>query len=233
MDRADLARPSDLESPPEKVASAWRSSGSATGDQTCSAGCSSYRGRRRRATSAIVDPERLERFGRRYPAASGDGRLRAAARRPRAWTRSSSRRPSSPITSSPRASLDAGKHTFVEKPLAPSSRRGRRADRASPPSAAFALMCGHTFLYSPPVARSRSCSTTDELGDLYFISSSRVNLGLHQRDVSVIWDLGPHDFSILLYWLDECPTRSRRRAATRSFRASRRRLHRRWASRSG
>jgi predicted dehydrogenase len=44
------------------------------------------------------------------------------------------------------------------------------------------------------------------LGSIYFISSSRVNLGLHQRDVSVIWDLGPHDFSILLYWLSELPT---------------------------
>jgi predicted dehydrogenase len=44
-----------------------------------------------------------------------------------------------------------------------------------------------------------------ELGELFFISSSRVNLGLHQRDVSVIWDLGPHDFSILLYWLGESP----------------------------
>ena len=44
------------------------------------------------------------------------------------------------------------------------------------------------------------------IGDIYFISSSRVNLGLHQRDVSVIWDLGPHDFSILLYWLRELPT---------------------------
>lgn len=46
---------------------------------------------------------------------------------------------------------------------------------------------------------------TGELGDIYFISSSRVNLGLHQRDISVIWDLGPHDFSILLHWLEEMP----------------------------
>ena len=56
-----------------------------------------------------------------------------------------------------------------------------------------------------------------DLGDLYFISSSRVNLGLHQRDVSVIWDLGPHDFSILLYWLGELPcVGAGGRAATRS-----------------
>jgi predicted dehydrogenase len=52
----------------------------------------------------------------------------------------------------------------------------------------------------------RELLTSGELGDIYFISTSRVNLGLHQSDVSVAWDLGPHDFSILRYWLDETPT---------------------------
>jgi predicted dehydrogenase len=66
-------------------------------------------------------------------------------------------------------------------------------------------MCGQTFLYSPPVKAVKRLIHTGELGDIFFISSSRVNLGLHQRDVSVIWDLGPHDFSILLHWLDEMP----------------------------
>ncbi len=68
------------------------------------------------------------------------------------------------------------------------------------------LMCGHTFIYSPPVRAVKQLIESGTLGDVYFISSSRVNLGLHQRDVSVIWDLGPHDFSILLYWLSELPT---------------------------
>ena len=67
-------------------------------------------------------------------------------------------------------------------------------------------MCGHTFIYSPPVRAVKRMLESGTLGDVYFISSSRVNLGLHQRDVSVIWDLGPHDFSILLYWLSELPT---------------------------
>ena len=66
-------------------------------------------------------------------------------------------------------------------------------------------MCGHTFLYSPPVRAIKGLLEREELGEVFFISSSRVNLGLHQPDVSVIWDLGPHDFSILLYWLDEVP----------------------------
>ena len=67
-------------------------------------------------------------------------------------------------------------------------------------------MPGHTFLYSPPVVAIKELIDSGDLGDLYFISSSRVNLGLHQPDVSVVWDLGPHDFSILRYWLGESPS---------------------------
>ena len=82
---------------------------------------------------------------------------------------------------------------------------GRRAAARSPSSQDLVLMCGHTFLYSPPVRAVKDLLDDDELGDVFFVSSSRVNLGLHQPDVSVIWDLGPHDFSILLYWLGEVP----------------------------
>jgi predicted dehydrogenase len=101
-------------------------------------------------------------------------------------------------------SLTAGKHTFVEKPLASSS---DQADEllALADLHELVLMCGHTFLYSPPVRAVKQLLDANELGDLHFISSSRVNLGLHQPDVSVIWDLGPHDFSILRYWLEEMP----------------------------
>ncbi|MBV9838674.1 MAG: Gfo/Idh/MocA family oxidoreductase, partial [Solirubrobacterales bacterium] len=66
-------------------------------------------------------------------------------------------------------------------------------------------MCGHTFVYSPAVRAVKRLIEEKVLGEIYYISSSRVNLGLHQRDVSVVWDLGPHDFSILLYWLGEMP----------------------------
>ena len=103
-----------------------------------------------------------------------------------------------------RRALAAGKHVFVEKPLAGSS---IEADTllAEADGLGRVVMCGHTFLYSPPVRAVKAMLDRDELGTLFFISSSRVNLGLHQRDVSVIWDLGPHDFSILLYWLGELP----------------------------
>jgi predicted dehydrogenase/protoporphyrinogen oxidase len=103
-----------------------------------------------------------------------------------------------------RAALEAGKHVFVEKPLAASSAEVRDLmSRAA--EAGRVLMPGHTFLYSPPVRTIKELIDAGELGDIYFISSSRVNLGLHQTDVSVVWDLGPHDFSILRYWLDELP----------------------------
>src|SRR5207248_2246421 len=102
-------------------------------------------------------------------------------------------------------SLQAGKHTFVEKPLAASSGEADELIEVADDKG-LTLMCGHTFIYSPAVRSVKRLIDEGELGDIYFISSSRVNLGLHQRDVSVIWDLGPHDFSILLYWLSEIPS---------------------------
>src|SRR5215208_85808 len=104
------------------------------------------------------------------------------------------------------AALEAGKHVFIEKPLA-----GSLAEAQSLISLArersLVLMPGHTFLYSPPVNMIRDLIRSGELGDIYFISSSRVNLGIHQSDVSIVWDLGPHDFSILRYWLHDLPDR--------------------------
>ena len=100
--------------------------------------------------------------------------------------------------------LASGKHAFVEKPLAPSVEEAEEL-LALAMTSNLALMCGHTFIYSPAVRAVARLLRDGELGEVFFISSSRVNLGLHQRDVSVIWDLGPHDFSILLYWLGEMP----------------------------
>jgi predicted dehydrogenase/protoporphyrinogen oxidase len=102
------------------------------------------------------------------------------------------------------SALEAGKHVFVEKPLAASTEEVRRLTRLAEANN-LVLMPGHTFVYSPPVTAIKRLIDSGELGEIYFISSSRVNLGLHQPDVSVVWDLGPHDFSILRYWLDAVP----------------------------
>ncbi|CAA9519993.1 MAG: GH109 [uncultured Solirubrobacteraceae bacterium] len=101
-----------------------------------------------------------------------------------------------------RAALHAGKHVFVEKPMAARSEDCRElialADERS-----LVLMPGHTFLYSPPVRKIKELLEAGELGELFFATFSRVNLGIHQSDVSVVRDLGPHDFSMLLYWLGQ------------------------------
>jgi predicted dehydrogenase len=104
-----------------------------------------------------------------------------------------------------REALEAGKHVFVEKPLAASVEEGEELVRLAA-ARGLVLMPGHTFLYSPPVQLVRELIASGELGDIYFVSTSRVNLGLHQSDASVVWDLGPHDFSILQYWLGEAPS---------------------------
>jgi predicted dehydrogenase len=103
-----------------------------------------------------------------------------------------------------RRSLQAGKHTFVEKPLAPSSTAANYLVELAD-ERGLELMCGQTFLYSSAVRTVKQMLDAGELGEVFFASASRVNLGLHQRDVSVIWDLGPHDFSILLNWFEERP----------------------------
>jgi predicted dehydrogenase len=93
------------------------------------------------------------------------------------------------------AALEAGKHVLVEKPLAPTLDEGRRlveaADRLG-----LVLMIDHTFCYTNAVAHLRTMVRGGELGELQYLDSVRINLGLIQRDVDVLWDLAPHDLSI-------------------------------------
>jgi len=100
-----------------------------------------------------------------------------------------------------RKSLEAGKHVLVEKPLARSV--AEAADLiALADELGLVLMPGHTFLYSPPVSKIRGLVRDGVLGDVHFVTSSRMNLGKYQSD-GVVLDLAPHDLSILLHWLDE------------------------------
>ncbi len=98
--------------------------------------------------------------------------------------------------------LLAEKNVMVEKPLAATAEQCRELIELAG-ERNLVLMPGHTFIYSPPVNKVKQLIDDGELGELYFGTSSRVNLGIHQSDVSVIRDLAPHDFSILLYWLGQ------------------------------
>ena len=100
------------------------------------------------------------------------------------------------------AALRAGKHVLVEKPLAASYADGlvlvEEADRLG-----LTLMCDHTYCYTPAVQRIRDLLGSGELGELHYVDSVRINLGLVQKDIDVIWDLAPHDLSVLDYVLPE------------------------------
>jgi predicted dehydrogenase len=100
------------------------------------------------------------------------------------------------------AALEAGKHVLVEKPLASSRLDAQRmVDRAE--ELGLVLMCDHTYCYTPPVQYLRSLIHSGELGDILFVDSVRINLGLVQPDVDVFWDLAPHDLSILDFILPQ------------------------------
>jgi predicted dehydrogenase len=100
--------------------------------------------------------------------------------------------------------LNAGKHVMVEKPFASSSKECRELiDLAK--ERERVLMVGHTFEYTASVNKIKEIVKSGELGEIFYVSSTRVNLGLFQKDINVIWDLAPHDISIILYVLEKEP----------------------------
>jgi len=100
--------------------------------------------------------------------------------------------------------LRHGKHLMVEKPMATSSKRclelielASEVDRL--------IMVGHTFEYTAAVNKIKEIVASGDLGEILYVSSTRVNLGLFQQDINVVWDLAPHDISIINYVLDKSP----------------------------
>lgn len=109
--------------------------------------------------------------------------------------------------------LQAGKHVMVEKPLAACAAQaeeligeGILRDRV--------VMVGHTFVYNPAVIAVKNVIASGQLGDVYYINGTRVNLGLYQKDINVVWDLAPHDVSILVYALGMLPREASARGGT-------------------
>jgi len=103
-----------------------------------------------------------------------------------------------------KASLLAGKHTFIEKPMASSAAECEELVQIAE-ERGLVLMIGHTFLYSPAVRKIKEIVDLGDIGEIRYISSRRLNLGLFQKDINVAWDLAPHDISIILHILEEVP----------------------------
>lgn len=101
-------------------------------------------------------------------------------------------------------SLLAGKHTFIEKPMAATVEQCAELVSIAEENKRT-LMVGHTFLYSSPVRKIKEIVRSGDIGDLRYISARRLNLGLFQKDINVVWDLAPHDLSIIGYIMGESP----------------------------
>jgi predicted dehydrogenase len=102
------------------------------------------------------------------------------------------------------AALEAGKHVLVEKPMAASVADAESMIRAAR-EAGRVLMVDHTFIFGGPVRKIKSLIESGDLGQIYYIDSVRINLGLFQHDVNVIWDLAPHDLSIVDFLIGRLP----------------------------
>jgi predicted dehydrogenase len=103
-----------------------------------------------------------------------------------------------------KAALESGKHVLVEKPMTSSVEQSKELVSLAKQKNLI-LMVGHTFIYSAPVRKIKEIVKSGELGDLIYMSSRRLNLGLFQKDINVTWDLAPHDLAIMCYVLESDP----------------------------
>jgi predicted dehydrogenase len=102
-------------------------------------------------------------------------------------------------------SLEAGKHVLIEKPLTKCAREAEELIRLAD-ERGLTLMVDHTFVYTGAVRKIKEIVAGGELGDLLYFDSTRINLGLFQDDINVVWDLAPHDLSIMDYLIDRAPS---------------------------
>lgn len=150
-----------------------------------------------------ADARRLEKVARRYPSAHTATDFRELLADPRL---------DSVVVATPvsthyafaRAALEAGKHVLVEKPFTASVREAEELI-ALAEAHKLALMVDHTFIYTGAVRRIKELVTNGEMGDLLYFDSVRINLGLFQHDMNVVWDLAPHDLSIMDHVVGRAP----------------------------
>jgi predicted dehydrogenase len=150
------------------------------------------------------DARRLEKVSRRYPAARAstdhtellaDPRLDAVV-------------VSTPVATHyafARAALEAGKHVLVEKPFTASVREAENLIALSE-ARGLTLMVDHTFIYTGALRKIKEIVAAGEIGDLLYFDAVRINLGLFQHDINVVWDLAPHDLAIMDYVVERRPT---------------------------
>lgn len=152
---------------------------------------------------ADLDPKKLETVQRRYPAVKITADFKELLTDPSIDAIAIA----TPVSSHfelGMAALKAGKHLWLEKPMAETSLQARKlVDEAE--RRGLVLIVDHTFIYTGAVRKMAEIIKAGELGRIYYYDSIRVNLGLFQRDVNVISDLAVHDFSILDYLLNEHP----------------------------
>ena len=103
-----------------------------------------------------------------------------------------------------KAALEAGKHVLVEKPMTETYAQGKELCELAE-AKGLTLMTDHTFIYTGAVKKIAELVQSGEIGDVYYFDSVRVNLGLFQNDVNVLWDLAPHDLSIMMYAIGKTP----------------------------
>ena len=109
--------------------------------------------------------------------------------------------------------LRAGKHILVEKPLAACVGQAEEIIAEGDRQGRI-VMVGHTFVYNPAVMAMKEIIASGDLGEVYYINATRVNLGLFQPDINVAWDLAPHDISILMFVLGMEPVSASARGAS-------------------
>jgi len=156
-------------------------------------------------TLCDIRPEPLEHMGRQYPAAKQQRDFDAVLGDPDV---------DAVVIATPvhthfalaSATLRAGKHVLVEKPLAQTSAQCRELIALSEERGRV-LMAGHVFLYNAAVRKVKEYIQSGELGKVYYVYSQRLNLGIVRQDVNALWNFGPHDLSILCYWLGAAPVR--------------------------